>query len=200
MWHTLTIVELKEAPPQETNWTASKKHQLSLASSFALWFYVILFVIWWGRKLCISFKKYFTVVEKIHFFCITEQMIRKMTLYFEIFIFKNSLSCKINPIFRISTQKYTGKSIEQWKIISNQISPVGYPRENLMEKPLGGSTGELWLEIIFHYCIDFPVYFCVLILNMGFILHDNEFMTMKISKYNVIFLIIYGKNGFSQQQ
>ena len=58
-------------------WTIPKKLQLSIGSSFALQFYVILFVIWWRKKVCISLKKYFTAVEKTHFFYISRSILGK---------------------------------------------------------------------------------------------------------------------------
>ena len=146
MWHTRTIVELKETPPSRNQLNRVKK--TSTLASFIIYPMILCHFIchMMGKKAMYQFQKILYCCWENPFF---PYMIRKMTLYFEICIVKNSLSCKINPIFGISTQKYTGKSIQQWKIISNQISPVGYPRVNLMEKPLGGVQVKFGWKLFF---------------------------------------------------
>ncbi len=58
-----------------------------------------------------------------------------------------------------------------------------------MKKTVGGSTGEISMGIIFQWCLDFSVYFYALISNMIFISYENEFLTIKISKYSIILLV-----------
>ena len=58
-----------------------KKHQLSLASSFTLQFYVILLVIRWGKKLCIGLKRNFTITEEKHFFYVSGKRSEKWDVF-----------------------------------------------------------------------------------------------------------------------
>jgi hypothetical protein len=45
------------------------------------------------------------------------------------------------------------------------------------------------MGIIFQWGLDVLVYFCALIQNMILIFYENELLTIKISKYSLIFLV-----------
>jgi hypothetical protein len=51
-------------------------------------------------------------------------------------------------------------------------------------------TNKIFSGIIFRWYIEFSVYFWPLIPNMMFIFYENEFLIVKISKYNHILVIL----------
>jgi hypothetical protein len=83
---------------REIGWTVPKKQQLPQASLFTLWFYIILLVIGWGKKLYIRLILCLSGVEKTHLFCTSS----KMSSYFEFLIIKSPFSRKKNMIFGYS--------------------------------------------------------------------------------------------------
>ena len=115
-----------------------RRYQLSLASSFILYFYTILFVIWSGKKVRISLKKHFTINEKIHFLPHQWTNIRRIGRYFKI-LFVESLSlCEITIIFGISTSKYTENTRQRQKTFSTKFHPGVPQAKTEKENVLGG--------------------------------------------------------------
>ena len=101
-----------------------RMYTLSLASSFILYFYTILFVIWSGKKVRIGLKKHFTINEKIHFLPYQWPNIRRIGRYFKIFFVKSLSLWEITIIFGISASKYTENTRHHQKKLSDEIWPV----------------------------------------------------------------------------
>ena len=57
----------------------------------------------------------------------------------------------------------------------------------LTDKRLRGSRGQIFKENILRWEIEFLVYFFMLITNMIVILHKNQLLTIKTSKYYLFF-------------
>jgi hypothetical protein len=115
-----------------------RRYTLSIASSFILYFYAILFVIWSGKKVHISLKKHFTINEKIHFLPYQWTNIRRIGRYFKIFFVKSLSLREITIIFGISASKYTENTRHHQKKFPTKFRPGVPQAKTEKENPLGG--------------------------------------------------------------
>ncbi len=126
-----------------------RRYTLSIASSFILYFYAILFVIWSEKNVRISLKKHFTINEKIHFLPYQWTNIRQIGRYFQIFFVKSLSLWEITIIFRISASKYTENTRHHQKKFSTKfrLYPLGgFPSRFLPGVPPGEISSETFFD------------------------------------------------------
>jgi len=156
-------------------WTIPKKLQLSIGSSFALQFYVILFVIWWRKKVCIRLKKYFTAVEKTHFFYISRSILgkyKKNRVVFwdfehQYFIFMQNKRYIRNQHTKIHRKIYKSSKNNSRRNFTCRGPQGNFSKENWWGVPQVDFSQKNflfksnWFDVVFYADSEYDIYFAI---------------------------------------